>query len=81
MVTTSFSMTTCFFQGWKPSFLISTSYSPGARFKVSSVAVLSLPSIKTEAPSGVEVVTRRPVGFKVLVWKSKRSPRARRRAK
>lgn len=62
-VTTSFSMTSLFFHSRKPSFLMLTSYSPGGREMVLSVAVFSLPLIYTSAPLGSDVIERRPWGL------------------
>ena len=68
-VTTSASSLRLFFQGTKPSFLISTSYIPGSRLMELSVAVFSSPLTSTCAVSGYDWATRIPEGVRVFFSK------------
>lgn len=60
-VTSSALMVSFLVQGRKPSLTMRTVYSPGARLRVSSVAVTRRSSMKTWADFGYEVAERSPV--------------------
>ena len=76
LLTTSFLTIICFCQGKYPSLNIFTVYFPGSRLMVLSVAVVKWSFIKTCAPSGALVATKRPVPETagVPLFKLKRYP-------
>lgn len=71
-VTSSFLIVICFFHGRYPSFFSSISYDSGGREMVAFVADSSFPLMIICAPSGTDVTTNKPRGFKVKVFESNR---------